>query len=543
MSRYIISVDFGTLSCRALVVELQTGRELADTVFSYPHGVMDFVLPSGQRLPANFALQHPQDYLDAVSCVFPSVVEKSGIQPRDVAGISLDFTTCTVLPVNEELYPLCLLPEWEQEPHAYVKLWKHHAAQEEADLITKVLRQYDAELLEAYGGAVSSEFFFPKVLETLKKAPRVYESAYRFLEAGDWIASLLTGEEIHSEGYAVAKALFHVKKGFPAKEFFAELDPRLADVIGNKVNKNTTPIARIAGRLNEKGASMTGLPVGIPVCTPMPDAHCAMPALGISSVGRMMLIVGTSIVIFANHDKEKLIPGMMGCQLSSALPDVFTYEGGQAGGGDILDWFVTHCVPQGYYDEAAERGIGIHALLREKAKRRKPGESGLLALDWLNGNRSVLSDTSLSGLMLGMKMTTRPEDMYRAWIESIVFGGRVIMDRLEEYGVRVDTVYTSGGIALKDDMMMQIYADVWNKEIAVAATKQGPALGNAISAAYAIGAYASIEEAAKHMASSIAKVYRPIDENVKRYAELYREYLRLYRYFGEGENNVMKIIK
>lgn len=538
--QYVIGVDFGTLSGRALLLNAVTGEELGESVMEYPHGVMDTALPDGTPLPPFYALQHPKDYVEVLSATVRDVVRKSGIEPHEVAGMGIDFTTCTILPVNEAWEPLCNLPEYEKRRHAYVKLWKHHAAQPLADEITALAGMRGEAWLPRYGGKVSCEWMIPKILEILREDPEIYHASARFIEAADWLSVLLTGEESHSSAFAGFKAMWDEEKGYPSDAFFTALDPALHGIVGTKLSEKMRDVTQIAGKLNARGAEMTGLPQGVPLSIPMLDAHAALPALNIMKPGEMLLILGTSSVLIAHDEQKREINGICGYVKNGPAPGYYTYEAGQAGCGDVFDWFVRTGVPASYEREAEARGIGVHALLREKAETLRPGESGLIALDWVSGNRSVLANYGLSGMLLGMNLQTKPEEIYRAWIEGTAFGLRMIMEQYEAGGMRIGSICAAGGIAKKDRMLMQIYADVTGRSIRVAETAQAGARGSAIYAAYAGGIYGTVAEAAERLSVGNAGEYRPIEENRKIYEELFREYTTLHDYFGRGGNRVME---
>ena len=540
--QYVIGIDFGTLSGRVVLVNPTNGDELAEKTVVYAHGVMDRKLPSGKPLPPQFALQHPQDYLDVLG-VIPEVVEAAGADPLQIAGMGIDFTACTVLPVDEQGTPLCLLPAFADEPHAYVKLWKHHAAQPEADEINALARERREPWLAIYGGIVSSEWMLPKILETCRHAPAVYEKAARFTEAADWLSWVLTGYETHSAAFAGYKALWNAETGYPTDAFLTALDQRLHGIVGTKLSERVFGMDQIAGTLNEEGSRLTGLPIGVPLSLPMLDAHVAMPALNITKVGELCMILGTSTCHMIHSTKRMNIQGICGYVKDGVIPGLYTYEAGQSASGDIFDWFVHNGVPGCYEKEASERGIKIHQLLREKAEDLKPSESGLIALDWLNGNRSILVNANLSGMILGLTLRTRPEEIYRAWIEATAYGTRMILDHFESNGLEIQSICAAGGIAKKDRMMMQIYADVTGREIRVAATSQAGALGSAIYATAAAGIYPDLQTAARNMTKPEICTYRPIPENVKIYNRLYAEYKTLHDYFGKGENNVMRRLR
>ena len=541
MKKYVIGMDFGTLSARALAVRLSDGEELGDAVFSYPHGVMEDSLPSGKRLPALYALQHPEDYLDALRTAIPELLAKTGILPQEVAALGIDFTACSFFPVDETFTPLCRKPAFADEPHAYCKIWKHHGDQAQAERMTALAKEMGENWLDLYGGKVSPEWLFPKLLETAEEAPAVFSAAYRFVEAADWLSYRLTGRETHSAPFAGYKAFWNAERGYlPSEKYLSALSPLFQNLCGTKLSAEIAPLDERAGILNDEGAALTGLLPGTVLALPMIDGHAAMPALGLSGDGDMMIILGTSACHILNSAEEKAVPGICGYVRDGVIPGCVTYEAGQSANGDCVDWFVRENLPEQYTAEARERGISVHKLLREKAERMKPGESGLLALDWLGGNRSILADASLSGLMLGMTLATKPEEQYRAWIEATAFGTKRILDNFEEHGIPVRTVTAAGGIAAKDPMMMQIYADVTGREIAVAGTAQAAARGSAVYAAAACGAYPSVKAAAKALAVPPRAVYRPIPEHEAVYGELYEMYCTLHDLFGVGDDTVMK---
>jgi len=547
MSKYCIGVDFGTQSGRAVLVELGTARELAAAVLPYPHGVMDESLPDSAKLPPDWALQHPKDYMDVLERTIPQVLKESGVMPQDVIGVGIDFTACTMLPVDKHGTPLCMKKEWEHNPHSYTKLWKHHAAQDEATAMTIRAGEMGESFLKRYGGKISSEWMFPKIWQILNEAPEVYAATDRFMEATDWVILQLTGNERRNSCSAGYKAMWSKSEGYPSKEFFSALDPRLENVIDEKMSRDIYPLGTKAGEVTEDIARRTGLQAGTAVAVANVDAHVTVPAVGITGPGKLLMIMGTSTCHILVGEREKIVPGMCGVVQDGVLPGYPGFEAGQSCVGDHFEWFVENCVPAAYTDEAKERGVGIHQLLTEKAAALKIGESGLLALDWWNGNRSVLVDVDLTGLLLGCTLLTKPEEIYRALIEATAYGTRMIVDNFIKSGVDVQELYAAGGIAQKNELMMQIYADVTNMEIRIAASSQAPAVGSAMFGAVAAGklrgGYDTIFEAAREMGRVTEKVYRPIPENVALYEKLYREYETLHDYLGRGANDVMKRLK
>ncbi len=537
--KYTLGLDFGTLSVRCVIAD-ECGNDIAEASSAYMHGVMDKELPSGVKLPSRFTLQHPADYLFCAKAAIKEALLASDLSPSDIVGVGIDFTACTMLAVDEKLVPLCLRDEFVNEPHAYAKLWKHYGATDEAKLINDVARERGEEWLSLYGGYVSPEWMLPKILETLNKAPEVYDATYRFVEAGNWLTWLLTGNERHCIDFVGYKTFWNEKGGYPSDEFMAALDPRLSGIVGTKISKSVIGAAECVGHLTAHGASILGLCEGAAVASAYMDAHAALPTLGITKPGELMLIVGTSSVQLIHAPELKTFKGLLGCVKDAFIKGLYTYEAGQAAVGDIFDWFVKNCVPAAYEKEAEELGIGIHKLLRDKALRLEIGESGLIALDWHNGNRSPLTDPTLSAVMLGMKLGTRPEEMYRAWLEASAFGTRSILESFAAGGIHVDRIVASGGIALKDELLMQIYADVLGKDIEVSSSSQAAAHGSAALAAVAAGIYPDIKAASEAFTKPIYKIYKPVQNNVEKYTILYNEYKILQDYFAGGANDVMK---
>lgn len=545
--KYTLGVDFGTQSGRSVLVEVGTGNIVAQAVKEYTHGVMDEKLPCGKVLPPDWALQHPQDYLEVFYETIPQVLKESGVAPEDVIGMAVDFTSCTILPVDKDGTPLCMLPQWEEEPHSYVKLWKHHAAQVDADKLNAIARERGESFLSRYGGKISSEWVFPKIMQILREAPEVYEAADRILELADWTTMMLCGEEKRNSCTAGYKAIWSKREGYPSNDFFKALDPRMENVVDEKLSRDIYPIGSRAGYLTKEMAQKTGLTTNTAVAVGNVDAHVSLPAVGEVTPGAMLLIMGTSTCDILIADEEKMVPGMCGVVEDGVEPGYMGYEAGQSCVGDHFEWFVENCVPESYEKEARERGMGIHQLLTEKASALKPGESGLLALDWWNGNRSVLVDVDLTGMMLGMTLLTKPEEVYRALIEATAYGANRIIEEFIRSGVPIDHLVACGGIAEKNQMMMQIYADVTNMEIYISDSPQAVALGSAmfgaVAAGKAAGGYDTIFEAAEKMAKVKPQPYKPIPENVEVYKKIYADYCKLYDYFGRGENDVMKRMK
>lgn len=547
MPKYTIGLDFGTLSGRAVLIDVANGRVLASASHDFAHGVMDISLPGGRSLPADFALQHPQDYLDVLSFIVHTVIEKSGVDPSDIIGVGSDFTACSLLPVQKDGTPLCFLPQYQDEPHAYVKLWKHHAASKQAAVINRVAAERNEPWLARYGGKISSEWAFPKIWEVLEHAPEIYDAADQFIEAGDWLTWQLTGIKTRNACAAGYKAMWSKHDGFPGNAFFKALDSRLEHVVDQKLSRLILPLGSKAGEITESAAKLTGLAAQTAVAVSNIDAHACFPAVGINGPGKVLTMIGTSTCHLLLDDKEIPVEGICGVVEDGVIPGFFGYEAGQCCVGDHFQWFIERCLPEQYASEAALDGKNIHQYLREKAQPLKPGQSGLIALDWWNGNRSILVDVDLSGVIIGMTLATRPEEIYRALIEATAYGTKIILDTFRSKGIPINKLYASGGIAQKDGMTMQIYADVLNMPIRVAGSEQGAALGSAIFASLAAGSerggYDTVSGASQKMAKCDGAQYYPIAENAAVYEKLYAEYKILHDYFGRGGNDVMKRLK
>ncbi|MDD4493956.1 MAG: ribulokinase [Eubacteriales bacterium] len=547
MSKFSLGLDFGTLSARALIVDVNNGNEVAEAVCDYPNGAMEKSLADGTPLGVDWALQDAEDYTYSIQKSVREAIRKSGVSKEDIIGIGIGFTSCTLLPTLLDGTPLSFLPEFKSTPHAYVKLWKHHASHKHAEIISETAKKRNEPWLARYSHTISSEWMFPKIYHTLDEDPKVYERAECFIEAGDWIAWQITGKLARNSCAAGYKGMWKKQDGYPSKEFFEAVDPRLANVVEEKLPGEILPIGSIHGYLNETYAEKFGLNRGTPVAVSVIDAHCAFPGLAIDKPGSMMLTMGTSSGHMAISDKEYIVPGMCGVVENGIMPGYYGYEAGQAGFGDVLNWFVKNCVGEKIHDEAKSLNMSIHQLLTKKADKLKPGQSGIIALDWLNGNRSVLVNYNLSGMILGMTLQTGPEEIYRALIEALAFGTKIIVNSMIEYGIQIDQIIAAGGIPEKNPMLMQIFADVLNRPIKLAGTKQSVALGAAIYGAVAAGkkngGYESVFEAASIMGKQKEYSYKPDMGNILIYDRLYGEYKKLHDYFGMGGNNVMENLK
>src|SRR6478735_268307 len=540
--RYVIGVDFGTLTARAVVVRVSDGQEAGTAVHAYRHGVIDQRLPtSGEPLPPDWALQDPDDYVESMTAAVRGALADSGVEAGDVIGIGTDFTACTMVPTLADGTPLSHLADFKDRPHAFVKLWKHHAAQPEADRINAVAAGRGEPWLARYGGLISSEWEYAKALELLRDDSEVYRTMERWVEAADWIVWQLCGEYVRNACSAGYKGILQDGR-YPSRDYLAEVDPAFVDFVDTKLDQ---PIGRLgdrAGSLTAEMAARLGLAEGIAVAVGNVDAHVTAPAARAVGPGQLVAIMGTSTCHVVNGEQLREAPGMCGVVDGGIIDGLWGYEAGQSGVGDLFGWFVDSGVPAAYHDDAARRGVSVHDHLSLLGAAQAVGQHGLLALAWHNGNRSVLVNHELSGLVVGLTVTTRPEDVYRALMEATAFGARTIVETLTASGVPVDEYIVAGGLT-KNPVLMQIYADVLRLPLSVIGSEQGPALGSAIHAAVAAGAHPDVPAAAESMGRVHRAVYVPNAGDADRYDELFTEYTALSDHFGRGGSDVMHTLK
>lgn len=539
--RFAIGFDFGTESVRVVVVRVSDGAMAGQATHAYAHGVVDDVLPaSGAQLPADYALQDPRDWLDSAAVACRAAIGAAGVKPEDVAGIGVDFTSCTMLPCKADGTPLCLTEPFVREPLAWPKLWKHHGAKSQADRINQVAHARREPWLARYGGVISLEWFFPKVLETLEVAPQVYDATNVWIEGGDWFVwQLVSGPFPHANESEIArstcqagyKAMWNNATGYPSADFFQAVHPKLADVVSSRMSGSLVAPGQRAGRLTARAAALLGLEPDIPVSAAIIDAHAGVPGAGVAGEGTMVLVLGTSACQMMNSKTERLVPGVAGVVEDGILPGYFGYEAGQASVGDAFGWLA------GLLKES-------HAELNRRAAALPPGSGGVLALDWLNGCRTPLMDGRLSGSFLGLTLSTRPEQLYRALIEATAFGLRWIVQLLREAGLPVQGFVASGGLPGKSPLLMQIYADVLGEEIRVAQSDNAVALGAAILGCLASGVESKERDDPADVIRAMARqrdepVYRPDPAARARYDTLYA----LYRSVGECEGTLAKAMR
>ncbi len=541
--QYVIGLDFGTLSARAVVVRASDGEMMGTAVHEYPHGVMDRTLSASddQALPPDFALEAPDDYLEALHAATTGAMTDAGVAADQVIGIGLDVTSATVLACRADGTPLCNLPEFANNPHAWIKLWKHHGAQGQATRIVELAQARGEVWLERYGGTLSSELLLPKVLETLEAAPDVYEATDVFCDALDWLTWYLTGKLSFAAGDSGYKRMLQ-DGAHPSEDFLRALNPGFADVFESKMNAPVLPLGANAGGLREPVAAKLGLNPGIAVAVGNIDAHVTAPAAKAVENGQMTAIVGTSACYVVSGPEMVLVPGIFGVVDGGIVDGSWGYEAGQTAVGDIFARFTENCVPETYHAQARAQGIPVHELLTRKCQDQPVGAHGLLGLDWHNGNRSILADAQLSGLLLGQTLATTPEDIYRALLESSAFGARRIIQAFRDAGVEINELVMAGGL-VKNALFMQIMADVTKMPLSMCTASQPGALGSAIFAAVAAGVYPDVRAASAAMGSKAENVNMPDEERSAAYDLLYAEYSRLYDYFGRGENTVMHHLK
>ena len=548
---YTIGLDFGTNSVRCLIVDVTDGRELSTAVYEYPTGEAGIILDPADH---NLARQDPADYLKGTKATIKTAIAQAkkavkNFKPGQVIGIGIDTTGSTPIPVDKNGTPLSMLKEFKGNPNACAWLWKDHTGHAEAAEITRLAEKEQPQYLAKCGGTYSSEWFFSKILHCLRTDPKVFDAACTWVEHADWLPAVLTGTEAPNKlrrcrCAAGHKAMFNDDwGGYPDEAFLSKFDPKLGR-LRKTLSDQTYAVDQKAGLLTDEWAKRLGLPARIPVAMGAFDAHLGAVGSGIRE-GVLVKIIGTStcdMVVAPSGTKLPDIPGICGIVDGSVLPGHFGLEAGQSAVGDIFNWFVNYIQPGG-------AKAGSHKALTERAAKLKPGQSGLLALDWNNGNRTVLVDQRLTGLLLGQTLHTRPEEIYRALIEATAFGAMTIINRFEEYGVKVSEVINCGGIAEKNPLLMQIYADVTGREMKISRSAQSCALGACIAGAVVAGkkagGYDRFADAQAAMCGIKDVTYKPIARNNKAYRQLYALYNQLHDAFGVRDSsgklaNVMK---
>ena len=523
MAKYSIGLDFGTNSCRSLIVNIKNGEEIASHVFNYPSGEAGIIVDPKNP---NLARQNPADYIEGIQVTINEAVKKAKKSNSDfstdkIIGIGVDTTGSSPIPVDKSGQPLCFSEKFKDNPSAMVWLWKDHTGHEEAANITELASKIRPEYLAKIGGVYSSEWFWSKILHLQRENPEVFNDAYSFVEICDWIPALLIGDtnpdrmkrSICAAGH---KAMYNDSwGGLPDEEFLRRLSPELGNLRNNLYQQAFSAEERI-GYLSEEWAEKLGLSNRVSVAVGAFDAHMGAVGAGVTT-GTLVKILGTStcdVMVWPNDKKLSDIPGVCGIVNGSVMGGYYGIEAGQSAVGDIFLWFVNHLVPEKYGKSQEEK----FKNLEMKAEKLPPGESGLLALDWNNGNRTILVDVRLTGLMLGQTLHTEPHEIYRALVEATAFGALAIIDRIESNGVTINEIVNCGGLAVKNSLLMQIYADITGRPMKLSRSEQTPALGaamfGAISAGKEVSGYSSILDAQRAM-TGVSKVYEPIEENHK----------------------------
>jgi len=528
-----IGVDFGTESGRALVLDVRTGEELAVAVVPYAHGVIDRTLPeTDEPLPPDWALQDPDDWVSVIERGVPQALAAARMSGADVVGLGVDFTSCTVLPVAGDGTPLCRHEGWRAHRHAWPKLWKHHAAQPVADRLNEVALERGEAFLSRYGGRISSEWYFPKLIELWLEGRALYDEAYAFIEATDWIVWWLTGREVRQSCTAGYKALWSPDEGLPSDAYFAAAYSGF-DTPAEKLGRTFVPLGTRAGTLRREVAQAIGLPESVAVAVGNVDSFVSMPGVGVEQSGIYVMVVGTSICDMVLHPQEIHLPGITGVLRDGILPGLYGYEAGQVAVGDMLAWFVDTLGlgPGGYEDlERAAATIGA-------------GDTGLLALDWWNGNRTILADADLTGAVFGLTLQSTSVEIYRALLESIAYGNRRIMDNFEEHGLALKRIVACGGIAQKSPLTMQLIADTSGRPVDVPGSSEIPARGAALFGAVAAGAFESIEAAVAATRPSIERTYVPDSAAQQIHEQVYAIYRDLYGLLGSSRADLLHGLK
>jgi L-ribulokinase len=526
-ARLALGLDFGTEAVRALVLDLDTGQELATKTSAYKSGVMSKRLPWGPPLPSDWALQDPADWIDACELAATAALAVANVDRRAIVGIGVDFTSCTVLPTNATGTPLCQLPEWNHEPHAWPKLWKHHAAQGQADDVNELAARLGVSWLPRYGGRISSEWLIPKAAEIVDEAPTAYDAAHRLIEAGDWFVEQLSGELTRNSCAAGFKAQWNKREGYPAQSWLQQLRPQLSDLFTQRAGGRVVPPGTRVGRIRRDWASRLGVPQSVAVAAAIVDAHAGVLGSGVADPGTLYLAIGTSTCHLLLEPSERIVVGISGVVQDGIIEGAYAYEAGQASVGDMLDWYA--------------RLVGkSHEELTAAASLLAPGEAGLLALDWWNGSRTPLVDANLSGVIVGFNLATPPAAVYRGLLEATAFGTRLVVDTFAKAEIDVSRLVVGGGLAA-NKLLVQIYADVTGLPVAVVASDQPSARGAAVLAAAASSQFPDVRTAAKALTQMPSVSLEPRADAHALYDELYGVYLDLIAAFGEADSPLKRL--
>ncbi|MBO3065782.1 MULTISPECIES: ribulokinase [Staphylococcus] len=534
---YSIGVDFGTGSGRAFLINTENGKIEGQYIKNYTHGTIEGTL-GGEKLPQSFALQNGNDYMEVIETGIPAILEKTDISPSEIVGIGIDFTSSTVIFVDEQMEPIHNKAGFQDNPHAYVKLWKHHGAQDEADLLFKTALEAKNRWLGYYGFNVSSEWMIPKIMEVNNKAPEVMAVTANIMEAGDWIVNRLTGQNVRSNCGLGFKSFWEEETGFHY-DLFDKVDSDLSDIVRTKVDAPVVNIGDSVGTLSKEMADKLGLSQDTQVSPFIIDAHASLLGIGSEKDKEMTMVMGTSTCHLMLNKEQHKVPGISGSVKGAIIPDLYAYEAGQTAVGDLFE-YIAKQAPYDYVKVAESRGISIFDLLNEKASKLYPGESGLIALDWHNGNRSVLSDSNLKGSIFGMSLQTKHEEIYRAYLEATAFGAKMIMQQYQGWQMEVDHVFACGGIPKKNGLLMEIYANILNKKITIIDSEYAPAIGAAILGSICGGAHPDFNSAIKAMKEPVLYQVEPDPQQVRIYKKLFSAYKELHDLHGYKKARIMR---
>ncbi len=530
--RYSLGIDFGTLSARAVLLDLESGQTAGSASYVYPHGVMSCP-PGGSAGGRRMELQDPADYTEALERVVREVL--SGEDGGLVAAVGIDFTSCTPLPLDDDLTPLCSLPKWRSIPDAWPKLWRSFALPQGKKIAEAALRRGEP-FLEQTCGKVSPEWLPVKLLEVKEESPELYRAAAYYMEAGDWLVSRLVGEPVRSANPASFKCFY--RNGFPGEEFFEAVDPSWTGVVSGPLRGRIVPVGQKAGKLCREAADRLGLPEGIPVGGMITDAHAGVYASGAAFDGGMLSVLGTSACHMLQSAAGLPAPGAAACVKDGLVPGLWTYEATHLM-GDGFERFVGCFCPESLKAEAAARGENIYAFLNEKAAGMMPGESGLTVLDWFGGNRCILGDSSLTGVIAGLTLRTEPAEIYHALLEAAAFSMKVNCDNYETNGLSIRRIVATGGLARKNAALMQIISDVMEREIAVCSADEGPALGSAVYASSLTGER-TLKDAVRDYAAPAGRIFRPDPERAGTYRKLDARWLKLHDLLGREHPELIR---
>lgn len=522
---YSIGIDYGTLSVRCVLVDINDGKVKDQCEYVYPHGVISDSLPDGTQLPKGFALANPADYLEGLYYVINTITNKLDLNNEEIVGIGLDCTSSSVIAVDKDLTPIMFTEKFSNHPHAYIKLWKHHGAAIWGKKIEEYAFNNNCDFLNYYGGQVNCELMMPKAFEAQADDPELWNCSYAFLEVADWICSLLSGHCICSHAIANCNNFYRDDYGYPSYDFFKSISPEFTPA-SNKFVGHMYSLGSCVGKLSETQAKKLGLPNGIPIAAPLIDSHASMAGCGADNNGDIVAVIGTSACYLLNSNQVDSVKGIYSVAWETCVPNLFTYEGGQSCAGDALQWFVDNCVPESYYKEADSNNISIHELMCQKYKKTKPHK--LISIDWWNGARSPYMQPDKTGIICGLTLNTRPEEIYGSFLEAICFGARTILETLENSGHKINRLFAAGGIPGKNPFMMQMLSDILGKDILVCDGKQTSAHGSAImGASVAINGNKTLTQCISDMHLPVLKKYKADLNSNKEYENQYIRYKTL----------------